>query len=191
MQKHLKKWMIESKDLSLIPEPELIALSGELSSYDEFANKSSLFFEEAFNAAEKVGKVQDVNELIQDTKSHSVITQFWSIVALMYLQNNGVEIPVAGLETKLNSSSEIIRIKTAELILWESKNAKANKALTDCLNQDDSVTKMMAVSSLFRLFQKNKIDALAYKALLTDSSFKETAHYSKYIENMVQQMYSR
>jgi len=191
MQKHLKKWMIESKDLSLIPEPEMIRQSGELSSYDVFSSKSSLFFEEAFNAAEKVGKVQDVNELIQDTKSRSVITQFWSLVALMYLQNNGVEIPVPELEPQLNNSSEIIRIKTAELILWEGKNAKANKTITDCLNQDDSATKMVAVSSLFRLFQKNKIDALAYKALLMDSNFKKTANYSTYIENMVQQMYSR
>lgn len=188
MQKRLKKWMIDQRDLSLIPESEMVELSGKESAYDTFHGKGKSYFEAAFDAADKVGKVESIDEFIQALNSDSDLVQFWSLNGLIYLQSQGATIPVSRIVNGLTAPSEIVRIKTAELILWQQDHAAAKTALLTSLDQEDTAGKLQAVISIFRLFQHDKIAVAPYKKRLTQSPHKR-CRYTTYMRGMTREMY--
>lgn len=188
MHKHLRDWMIERRDLSLIPEPEMIAISRGAPAYDIFADKDRAYFEAAFDAADKVGRVVSAEDLLKGIDQGSEIVRYWSLLALQFLQVQGREIPLVEVEPLLTDPSISVRTKAAELILWELENPQASGVLQAGLDQDDSAARLICAISLYRLFKHGKINPADYQKVLTASDHAESDIYTYYINNLTSQI---
>jgi uncharacterized sulfatase len=184
MQGRLKEWMIERRDLSLIPEPEMITLSGQASPYDVFAGKDRAFFEAAFQAADRVGRAHPVEVLIEGIVNPLVPVRHWNLVALEYLQRNGELLPIEQVEPALDDPAETVRIMASALILRQEDHVKAKETMLKSLDRDDSAARLQAVMALFRLHRYGKIDPRYYQEALTNTDHQKSKIYTPYINNL-------
>ena len=188
MHKQLRDWMIERRDLSLVPEPEMISMAGGAPAYDIFADKDRSYFETAFDAADKIGRVESAEDLLTGIDHGSEIIRYWSLLALQFLQVQGRDIPLDEVEGLLADPSISVRTKAAELILWELENPKASGVFKAGLDQDDSAARLASAIGLFWLYKHGKIAPAEYQEVLTGSGHAESDIYTYYISNLTSQI---
>lgn len=169
MHKNLKAWMISQRDISLIPEPEIRVMAGQLSPYDYFQNKGDQFFETVFNKADRVGRGYSELDFLKDINDKSAVTRYWSVIGLRNLQSQGTKLTISPLLKLLKDDSEIVRIMAAEIVLRQEDNQMAKSILFDCLNGPDDSGKYHALISLFALHKDKKIDLRGQEKQIQES----------------------
>jgi hypothetical protein len=188
LQQSLEEWMIESRDLSLIPEPEMIAASGRASPYDVFAGKDRAWFEAAFQAADRVGREHPVEVLLEGIRDPLVPVRYWNLMALEYLQNKGVSLPIDRLEPALDDPAETVRTWASAMILQQEDHVKAKETLLQSLDQDDSAARLQAVMAVFRLQRNGKTDTRDYREAITKNDHPGSNTYTQYISNLTSEI---
>lgn len=89
LQNELYDWMVETKDLGLLPEAEYMMRSEGSTPY-EYARESGDYHpEEILEAAKMVGKAEE-DEILEKTVHKDSGVRYWSIIAFMQKENTKI-----------------------------------------------------------------------------------------------------
>jgi arylsulfatase A-like enzyme len=89
LQNELYNWMVETKDLGLLPEAEYMMRSEGSTPY-EYARESGDYHpEEILEAAKMVGKAEE-DEILEKTVHKDSGVRYWSVIALMQKENTKI-----------------------------------------------------------------------------------------------------
>ena len=169
MKGRLFDWMVETKDLSLLPEAEMHRRAAYGSPYDMGRDPDAYPIEEILQTADMVGRgVSYIDELGAALDKPDPAIRYWGAVGLAAL---GEEARPARdvLVTALNDKTPAVRIAAAEALVNLGNTDEAMKVLVDELSNEDHLVKMLAVETLVALGEKSKPAAPHLEKLVTDS----------------------
>jgi hypothetical protein len=113
MRKQLYEWMIETRDLGLLDEPEMLARAGDRSPWEvgqELENYKRIL------STADLHRTGDLNELLARVSDPDSAVRFWAITGLVILANDSEEVRDA-LKQAINDPSVSVRIAAADGLL--------------------------------------------------------------------------
>lgn len=114
LQTALHEWMIDYRDLGLLPEAEYLARSAGSSPYDYARSGSAFQVEEILQTAEMVG-IADAEALLPLLNHADSGVRYWAVIGLMNQENSGSKV-IGGLSGLLQDPSPSVRIMAAEAL---------------------------------------------------------------------------
>lgn len=111
MREQLHAWIIETRDLGMLNEPEYMIRSAGSSPYEMGHDPGQYDVEAVLDAAEMVGK-EDVADLIAALGSDDSGVRFWAVMGLQYLEGDAME-AVPALSERLNDASPVVQVEAA------------------------------------------------------------------------------
>ncbi|OVE79702.1 sulfatase [bacterium I07] len=116
MRKAHTDWVVETQDLGLIPEPELVVIEKEYGSRYAYFDKpeNQRFYERVQQAAFKASqpRADDLQFLLASVKDSSPIIRYWAMVGLGNL-GEGSNSVLTGLSLGVNDMSPTVRVAAA------------------------------------------------------------------------------
>jgi uncharacterized sulfatase len=162
LRKATDAWMVETRDLGLLPEPDLRTRFGDAHAYDAVRQKPESYPLEKLMAA---AAERDPAKLIALTRDVDPAARFWGVTGLLAI---GYKDPA--LQEALKDPAPAVRIAAAEAVGSEEALAVLEKALKDPLPST-------------RHYALLAIDALGAKAAPLKEAVKalenETYEYAK------------
>jgi len=114
LHKEMNNWMIETRDIGLLFEPEYMIRGASTTPYEMAQNPALFDVENILQTAEKVG-VADLGSLIEDLKSDDSGVRFWASMGITEKGEEGRP-AIDGLKSVLNDSSPSVSIQAAEAL---------------------------------------------------------------------------
>ena len=133
----LTEWMLKHRDTGLFNEGEMMqrAHDNETSVYEMARNYSDAGFSKIIQAAQKVGKVENINELIPVLKDKDSAVRYWGLVALDAYQGDISKMNDL-LTSLLDDESNSVVIKAAEIKVKRMNDQLALQKLGEMLKID-------------------------------------------------------
>ncbi len=161
LKKELFKWMINTRDLSLVPEPIMRKLSADISPRDVFAENDLFPVQRVLQIADMKGRgEQFINPLINGLKDSSPVVRYWAAQGLSLLGENA-QPAVELLKNLLNDKNQIVRIAAAEALCKTATYRNAIHTLGEALLDDDIIVRIYAAMVL--LDMKDETSRIADK----------------------------
>lgn len=146
LKDQLHHWMLETKDLGLLPEAEYMIRSQGSSPY-EYAHESGDFNVAAIlNAAEMVGNASE-NSLIKNLKHTNSGVRYWGVIGMMQLDEISEQSKTA-LQDLLADDSPSVQIAAAEALCKYQNSPEAIEALGRQVQDDRPWVALQAARSI-------------------------------------------
>ncbi|HKK10460.1 MAG TPA: sulfatase-like hydrolase/transferase [Bacteroidales bacterium] len=145
LQKKLYDWMVETKDLGLLPEAEYMMRSEGSTPY-EYARSGNYHPEEILEAAKMVGKAEEY-KILEKTVHEDSGVRYWSVIALMQKENLSNE-SINSLNNLLADQSPAVQIAAAELLSLRTNSKEAVQTLGKWVQDDRPWLAMQAARSI-------------------------------------------
>ncbi|MHB8901381.1 MAG: sulfatase-like hydrolase/transferase [Thermoguttaceae bacterium] len=152
MRGQCRQWMIETGDLGLLPESEMLARAEGKTPYD-------VAFDPALNPVGRLAEIADlanrrdgagVTALAELLGNADPVTRFWGVTGLVALGSKAA--PVAGtLEKTLSDPSPDVAVTAAEALCRLGRVQKAMPVLLAALKHDSALVRLRALNVLDRL----------------------------------------
>lgn len=141
-------WMMEVRDLGLLPEAEYMMRSADVAASPyEYTRQGDIYpVEEILRSAEMVGKAPE-SALIENLKHEDSGVRYWAVVGLQNFSNPS-EDAIVSLQTMLGDSSPSVQIAAAEVILGIRQNEDAVKVLGKWVQDDRPWLALQAARSI-------------------------------------------
>jgi hypothetical protein len=143
----LREWMIETRDLGLLPEADLLARAGGDSPY-ELARKPGAYpVERVLATAELVGQPGSVSKLARALRDKDAGVRYWAAVGLRAAGGKASG-ERSALRRALKDSSSTVRIEAAGALAGLGDRAAVSGVLTAELSSTDWNTSLHAARTL-------------------------------------------
>lgn len=146
LQGKLHDWMLETKDLGLLPEAEYMIRSSDSSPYEYARQKGSIKFEEILKAAEQVG-TRDEETLISNLQHDESGVRYWGVIGCMQFDSVTQKI-LDALKERLEDPSPSVQIAAAEAICKFQESAEAVEVLGRWVADDRPWVALQAARSI-------------------------------------------
>jgi len=148
----LKKWIIDTKDIGFLFEPEYRIRSEGRSPFDMAQDSTAYDIKSILAAAELVGK-GSLEEMIEAVNSDDPGVRFWGVMALRNdMEKARATIPV--LEGLLEDPSPVVQIATAETLCQADQCERALTVLDHWVQDDRPWLALYAARSIQLIGQK-------------------------------------
>ena len=184
MKAVLFKWMVQNRDLSLIPEPLMRNLSGDGSPRSTFADPDVFPLQEILNTADLIGRGPEHLEQLRKQLSHpDPAVRYWAATGLRVLESQA-EGAAPELEFLLVDESKAVRIAAAEALVVSIGSDKGMDALGELLLDDDILVRIYAAMALIDLGEKAKsIESKIEQSNQQKSTIVSDQNYETYLSN--------
>ncbi len=137
LSERLNSWMLKHHDTGLFNEGEMMqrAEKSQTSVYEMARNCSDQKIAKILEAAQKVGRIEDVKELIPYLKDKDSAVRYWAVVALDDYEGD-ISAVDAILTSLLDDKAESVAIKAAELKIKRQGDKKALDTMAKMLKLD-------------------------------------------------------
>jgi len=155
MKSTLFSWMINNRDLSLVPEPLMRSRAKDKSPMDPWADNGLFPIEETLTLADLKGRGSQHREALSEKLSNpSPVLRYWAAKGLSELKSLPGETKIA-LNSCLNDKYQIVRLAAADALCKSGPGlALPIKALGEALQSDDIMLRIYAAMSLMDLKEK-------------------------------------
>lgn len=148
LKNELFNWMINTRDLSLVPEPLMRKLSGDRTPRDVFAENDLFPIQRVLQIADMKGRgVKYIDDLINGLNDPSPIVRYWAANGLSLLGEN-TQTAVKPLKKLLQDKNRIVSIAAAEALCKTTTYGDAIHILGEALLDDDIVVRVYAAIAL-------------------------------------------
>ena len=169
MKENLFSWMIETRDLSLLPEAEMHRRAKRGSPYDMGKNQDVYPMEEILKVADMVGRGPEfIDQLVKALGKPDPAIRYWGAVGIAAL---GEEAKPAEeiLFNAIQDETPCVRFAAAEALANLGHTGEAIPVLTEGLTHEDPLVKLQAVQILVALGEKSKPAAVQLEQIVTES----------------------
>jgi len=149
----LMEWMIKYHDTGLLNEADMMMRSKGESVFEMARNETKFPVREILEAAERVGRITDINELTVSLTSSEPAVRYWSLVALDAYEGD-ISIHQNQLISMLNDTTSSNSILAAELLVKHFENRKALDRLGEMLQLDFEPIVLQAAISVRMIGRK-------------------------------------
>jgi len=111
MREQLHEWMLDTRDLGLLNEPEYMIRSAGSTPYEMGHDPDQYDIKSVMDAAEMVG-MDDVPRLAGALKSEDSGVRYWAVMGLQYLEGDAVD-AIPALEDLLDDPSPVVQVEAA------------------------------------------------------------------------------
>jgi N-sulfoglucosamine sulfohydrolase len=142
----MHQWMIETKDLGLLPEAEYMIRSKNSTPYDYARFSGNYQVERILEAAELIGRASE-DELIEGMKDNESGVRYWAVIGLLQMP----ELSVAAKEeltALLNDTSPSVQIAAAEALCKYGNSNLAVQTLGKLVQDDRPWLALQAARSI-------------------------------------------
>ncbi len=179
-EKHVQ-WLLETKDLGLIPEPELVRLEKEFGCRYEIINNSGGkgFVRELHSVAKIAGRTQqsDRHKLVKFLNNKSASIRYWAVTGIGNLKpilKQDLEV----LTDMLKDSSAVVRIAAAFSLCRMDKVTNSLPVLVRELQSEEEWVRLHAAIVLDRIGEKARPAIPVLRQALKDT-------HNKYVVRVV------
>lgn len=177
LRNELHQWMIHTRDLSLLPEPEMRRRSGSMSPYDMAREPGQFQVEKILQVANLVGKgPKKINSLMTALDDPEPAIRYWGAVGLVALGEQAKPAEKLLLRT-LNDETPCVRFAAAEALIKLGNIREPVNVLTGGLFHENSYVTLMAVQTLVALGDQAKPAASELEAMLSDIEIKNSIEW--------------
>ena len=193
IQKRLKEalfdWMIETRDLSLIPEPLMRREAEKQSPRETWSTNKNFPVEKVLHYADMKGRGEAYyEELKRGLADKSPIVRYWSAKGMAEL---GEKAEDAGEELKKLLSDEypVVRIAAADALCKAGDYPEAVQTLGDLLLHRDIVTRVYAAVALGEFPEKaSQVQDKINRSLESEAEHILDGNYRTYFKNAVKRI---
>ena len=146
LRKELHQWMINTKDLGLLPEAEYMRRSEGSTPYEYARNSGGYAVERILEAAEMVGTASE-SALVAQLKDADSGVRYWAIMGLMQLADLSPGTR-AILEAMLADPSPSVQIIAAEALCRSGQSAKAVETLGKLVQSEQPALALEAARTI-------------------------------------------
>lgn len=146
LQQQLHQWMIQYRDLGLLPEAEYMIRAGDSTPYDYARHSGAYEVEKILETAEMVGKA-NAGALLPLLDNEDSGVRFWAVVGLINQENQGDEVQTA-LKDLLEDDSPSVRIQAAEALAYAGDHPEAVEVLGEAVQDDRPWVALQAARSI-------------------------------------------
>jgi uncharacterized sulfatase len=184
MRNVLLQWMIDSRDLSLIPEPLMRDLSGAGSPKDVFNNSNIFPVERILKIADMKGRgVKYLDSLIMNLSDPSPILRYWAANGLSLLGDKANP-AITQLKFLLKDKYIIVRIAAADALCKIYDCQEATEILGRALLDNDIVVRIYAAISLTGLKIKTElVKEYIEESLQNECTLIPDVYYKTYLKD--------
>jgi hypothetical protein len=173
MRKAESEWMIEIRDVGLIPEPEYNIFIGEKSMYD-YMRSASCPLDKLMRAAELAifGGPKDLNTFIGYLKNKNSVIRYWGVTGLLILKDAAQPAIPALLETADDETGAVSTL-VAETLYGLGEKKAARKIYINILQDTvmfDMTDRNFALNSLDAIDDDNPEVIRAVKKMYNDQN---------------------
>ncbi len=179
-----QQWMMENKDTSLIPEPELHRLGLKYGSrnavWDALEKENPGLYNETLELIQRIGQpaVNDVDYLISKAKSMHAHVRYWSTVGLGLLKERNKDVNEQ-FKSALKDECPEVRIAAAQAL-------GALDVLKDALESDEELVRIVAAQAIDELDEKAEALVPALEAARADKNNKYVSRIANQALNELQ-----
>ncbi len=189
MKAVLFEWMVDTRDLSLIPEPLMRSLAGNQSPKDALDDDESFPVEKVLSYADMKGRGEScLDDLIHGLSDPSPVVRYWSAAGLSELGEKAK--PAEGpLKSLLTDDYTIVGIAAADALCKTAYCRDAMNTLGDALLDEDIVTRLYA--AFFLIENKAKANLVQDKiigSLETKPKNIPDGNYTTYLKNAIKRI---
>ena len=134
LRQELHNWMLETRDLGLLPEAEYMIRSKGTSPYDYARAEPGMDAETLLKTAELVG-TDDEAGLLEALNHPDSGVRYWAAIGLQNLETPASP-AIAALEMALEDSSPSVRIAVAEALCAHGSSERAIRSLGQLIHDD-------------------------------------------------------
>lgn len=183
MRKQCRQWMIETGDMGLLPEYEMLSRAEGKTPYD-------VAFDKTLNPVAKLREVADlanerdpanVPQLVELLKDDDPAIRFWGVTGLVALGTKAA--PAAdALEGALGDDAPYVVVTAAEGLCQLGKIDTAMPVLLEGLKHDSPLIRLRAINVLDRLGSRAKPAIEAMR----NAKMEKAGHVGDYLNRMSQ-----
>ena len=172
MRKQLYAWMLETEDLSLLHENDMIERAGGRSPYD--AHREDLYpLKEILDIADRVGRGKDAIPVFQKAiNSTDAAIRYWGATGLAALKSDAGAAK-SGLLELLDDPSSPVRFAAVEALCYLGEENKAIPVLAKGLEHKDPRVALHAAEILVVVDEKAKTAIPAMKTAIKQNEGKQ------------------
>ena len=170
MRQTLNNWMITTKDLGFIPEPELIEINKEIPPFTEVRKNKKYDVKKYLNVLSVVNKCngKNLNKVKNFLKDKDYLIRYWAVNGILLLKKDAL-IFKDKLLVLLNDESPSVKILAAEALIKFGENKKAVEVLRTALYSNNDAVRLMAINPIERLGKNALMFKKEIKEKLDDS----------------------
>lgn len=146
LRSELHAWMMETKDLGLLPEAEYMRRSQGSTPYDYARNSEDYKVERILQAAEMVGMASE-SDLVQAMEDEDSGVRYWATIGLIQQKSIGPAAKAA-LEALLADPSPSVQISAAEALCQFGQSPQAVKVLGTHVQSDQPTLALQAARTI-------------------------------------------
>ncbi len=146
MHDTLQAWMVEIRDLGLLPEAEYMIRSEGSTPYDYARSSDTYRVREILDAAERVG-TEDTEAIRAGLQHPDSGVRYWSVIALQNSETATLQDRQAA-EALLTDSSASVRIAAAEMLGRRGESEAAIETLGELVRDDRPWVALQAARSI-------------------------------------------
>ena len=181
LKRNLFSWMVETKDLGLVPEYEMIEKSKDGPPYDTFSGNFDP--KPILDLVDKIGRgKQHIDSFNFALQSSNPVYRYWGATGLAALGQNAVESKEL-LQSTLNDPVPYVRFAASEAICNIGYPRKGVEILSKGLDSE-SVVNQLHASQILMAVGKNAAFALPKMKIAIDNLYKigadESQSYDKH-----------
>ena len=181
LKRNLFSWMVETKDLGLVPEYEMIEKSKDGAPYDTFSGNFDP--KPILDLVDKIGRgKQHIGSFNFALQSSNPVYRYWGATGLAALGQNAVESKEL-LQSTLNDPVPYVRFAASEAICNIGYPRKGVEILSKGLDSE-SVVNQLHASQILMAVGKNAAFALPKMKIAIDNLYKigadESQSYDKH-----------
>ena len=181
LKRNLFSWMVETKDLGLVPEHEMIEKSKDNAPYDTFSNNFDP--KPILDLVDKIGRgKQHIDSFNFALQSKNPVYRYWGATGLAALGKNAVESKEL-LQSTLNDPVPYVRFATSEAICNIGYPRQGVEILSKGLD-NESVVNQLHASQILMAVGENANFALPKMKIAIDNLYKigadESQSYDKH-----------
>ncbi len=159
MQKKLYRWMLDTRDTSLLPEPELVERSKGGSPYDMAKDKNRYPIDRILQVADLVGRgASELDKLTAALSDPDSAVRYWAATGCAALKEKALPAGPDLLEA-LSDPAPCVRIAAAEALCYLDKKKTALPVLGNELTTGNVYVQMYAAIALVAIGQKSRAAA--------------------------------
>ena len=181
LKRNLFSWMVETKDLGLVPEHEMIEKSKDNAPYDTFSNNFDP--KPILDLVDKIGRgKQHIDSFNFALQSKNPVYRYWGATGLAALGKNAVESKEL-LQSTLNDLVPYVRFAASEAICNIGYPRQGVEILSKGLD-NESVVNQLHASQILMAVGENASFALPKMKIAIDNLYKigadESQSYDKH-----------
>jgi len=167
MRRRLRSWILETRDLGFLPEPEMARRSAGATPYSLARQPGSYPLERILEAADLAGRPGAAARQVELLRDPDPAVRYWAVLGL----RAGEVVPAAGdepLRTALQDPSPCVRVEAAALLAGRPDGRQALDVLARELRSGDRDTALRAARALQLLGEKARPVRPAMEAALAE-----------------------